>query len=332
MNPLVSVIVTFYNHAPFVAATLDSVFAQTYTNVEVIVVDDGSKDDTAAQCAQYGPRIRFVPRANGGASAARNTGLAEARGVYVAHLDGDDLWHPEKLARQVEAARRFPEAGVIIADGYSFEDGMPDRPGLVGGELGRRLNAAPEPIQRVDCYRTLLHHHCFYSPSQMMVPAAVYQALGGWDERLRVVADIELNLRIAARHPFVLVRGDLVGYRVHSASISGPRQSRKYTWALETFEALRIHHGRADAGARALIAARVAAEARSVARDVYYAGRRGDRGWALGYLRRLVTVTRRPDLVLPFLLGLLLPQRLVTTARRSRRPSSRSGLGRSLGA
>lgn len=331
MNPLVSVVVTVHNQAPFVAATLDSVLAQTYPNVDVIVVDDGSTDDTLVRCARYGDRIRLLPRANGGVGAARNTGVAAARGAYIAHLDGDDLWHPDKLARQVGAALRFPEAGMIIADGHAFEDGVPDAPGLVTGEMGRRLSAAAEPVLLLDCYRALLRRHGIRTPSQIMVPAAVYAALGRWDERMRVVTDIELALRIAARHPFVLIREDLVGYRVHDASLSGPRRSRQFAWGLETFIALRIHRRQADPAARALLGERIAADTRTLARDAYYAGCHGARAWALGYELRLLAASRRPDLVLPFLLGLMLPQRLIAATRRVRRSTHPDGLGGSFG-
>jgi glycosyltransferase involved in cell wall biosynthesis len=328
----VSVVITFHNQGRFVASTLDSVLAQTYPEIEIIAVDDGSTDDTRARCLQYGDRIRLLSRPYGGASAARNAGLAEVRGVYVAHLDGDDLWHPDKLARQVEAARRFPDAGMIIADGHSFEDGAPDRPGLVGGEIGRELGVCSEAVLCVDCHRVLLQRHCFNSTSQMLIPTAVYQAVGRWDERLRVVADAELALRIAARYPFAFVRGDLVGYRVHDASLSGPRRSREFTWALEMFKALRIHRRRTRAAVRSVINVRMTADTRAAARDAYYVGRRGNRRWALGYELRLLAASRRPHIVLPFALGLLLPQRLATAVRRVRRPASSDGLGRSFGA
>ena len=143
-TPLVTALVTFHNQAPFVAPTLDSVLAQTYSKLEVVVVDDGSTDDTRARCLAYGDRIRLVTRPNGGASAARNTGLAIARGTYIAHLDGDDLWHSEKIAVQVDAARRFPEAGMVVVDGHKFRDDGPDEPGLIRGAVGALLATAPE--------------------------------------------------------------------------------------------------------------------------------------------------------------------------------------------
>jgi glycosyltransferase involved in cell wall biosynthesis len=329
VNPLVSVIVTFHNQARFVAPTLDSVLAQTYPRMETIVVDDGSTDDTRERCARYGDRIRLIVRPNGGGAAARNSGLAVVRGAYIAHMDGDDLWHPEKIAVQVEAARRFPEAGMVVADGHTFRDGASDVPGLIWGEVGRQLAAAPEDALRVDCYEILLRRRpCISTPSQMMVPASVYQVLGGWEPRLRVVSDAEIALRIASRYPIVFLRGDLVGYRYLPSSISGPREMRSFTWGLDFFEMLRVHRRIAAVAHRPTIRARLREQAVTLARDAYYHGRRGHRAWAVRYELRLLRASRRPDLVGPYLVGLLLPAPLVAAARRLLRvwPSSRPRL------
>jgi glycosyltransferase involved in cell wall biosynthesis len=110
-RPLVSVIVTFYNQAAFVEPTLSSVLAQDYSPMEVIVVDDGSTDDTPQACAAFSGRVRYVRRSNGGPSAARNEGLRQARGSLIAHLDGDDLWDPGKITAQVATALRYPRGG-----------------------------------------------------------------------------------------------------------------------------------------------------------------------------------------------------------------------------
>ena len=114
----VSVIVPTYKHRDFVLATLDSVFAQTFTDYEVIVVNDGSPDDTAdvlRPLAEAG-RIRYVEQENQGQAAARNRGIAQARGEFVALLDDDDLWPPDKLEWQVGCLRADPTA--VAAYGY----------------------------------------------------------------------------------------------------------------------------------------------------------------------------------------------------------------------
>jgi glycosyltransferase involved in cell wall biosynthesis len=278
-RPLVTVLVTFHNQARFVAPPLDSVLAQSYPRLETVVVDDGSTDDTRERCARYGDRVRLITRPNGGSAAARNTGLAAARGVYIAHMDGDDLWHPDKIAVQVDAALRYPEAGMLVADGHVLREGEPDERGL-----------------------------------------------GGWETRLRVISDAELSLRIASRYPIVFVRGDLVGYRYVASSISGPKELRSLTWGLEEFRMLRLHRRLAAPAHRRIMRQRARQNAVFQAREAYYRGRRGDRGWAVRYLLRLLRESRRPRLVAPFLASLVLPPGLVAAAVRllGKRPAGRA--------
>lgn len=107
-DPTVSVAIIAYNKADTLPAAIDSVLRQTYQDFEIIVVDDGSTDDTPRQAAAYGGRIRYIRKENGGTGSARNRGIAESKGDYVAFLDGDDLWLPGKLERQMEAFRREP--------------------------------------------------------------------------------------------------------------------------------------------------------------------------------------------------------------------------------
>ena len=110
MPPPVSVVVPTYNSPALLRATLDSVFAQTFADFELVVIDDGSTDDTPAMLASIAdPRLRVVRQANAGIGHARNRGIDESRGTYVALLDHDDLWHPEKLATQVAFLREHPD-------------------------------------------------------------------------------------------------------------------------------------------------------------------------------------------------------------------------------
>jgi glycosyltransferase involved in cell wall biosynthesis len=108
-NPLISCIISGYNGERYVREAIDSVFAQSYRPIEVIVADDGSTDGSARAAAEYGDRLRFVTQPTAGPPATRNLGLGAARGELVAFLDADDLWHPEKLERQMARFRSRPE-------------------------------------------------------------------------------------------------------------------------------------------------------------------------------------------------------------------------------
>src|SRR5690349_9691286 len=101
---LLSVVIPSFNYGRFLRETVESVLAQTYSPVEIIVVDDGSTDDTKERLARFEGRIRYIHKANAGLSAARNTGIKHARGDWIAFLDADDLWHRQKLEVQLRAA------------------------------------------------------------------------------------------------------------------------------------------------------------------------------------------------------------------------------------
>src|ERR1035438_6021495 len=119
MPDLVSVIIPSYNRAYCVAHAIDSALAQTHGNVEAMVIDDGSKDHTRDFIQQtYGhePRVKYLYQENQGVAAARNTGLRQAQGDFIAFLDSDDLWKPWKVEMQLACLRAFPQAGMIWSE------------------------------------------------------------------------------------------------------------------------------------------------------------------------------------------------------------------------
>src|SRR6476619_4299573 len=118
-NPLVSVIIPVYNGARYLRAALESVFAQSYCNFEVIVVDDGSVDDSGV-IAQSFPEVRYINQTNQGVAAARNHGIEVARGEYFAFLDQDDLWTPEKLKLQIEYLLNHQDLGYTLTQQQYF--------------------------------------------------------------------------------------------------------------------------------------------------------------------------------------------------------------------
>ncbi len=188
-GPLVSVLVPAHNAAGTIAAALDTATGQTWPEIEIIVVDDGSTDETAsivAGLAAADPRIRLIRRANGGVSAARNSALAAARGAWLAPLDADDLWRRDKIERQL--ARTDDPETVCVYGWYVPVDAegraLPDR--VSGG-------------QREGMIRDALLLGNFVGPgcSPLLRRSAV-EAAGGWDETLRGNEDHALYLRLAS--------------------------------------------------------------------------------------------------------------------------------------
>jgi glycosyltransferase involved in cell wall biosynthesis len=210
-RPLVSVIVPSYNSAHLVADAVDSVLAQTYPHVELIVVDDGSKDDTRQVLARYGERLRYVHQENRGLSGARNTGIGHARGELLAFLDADDKWLPEKLSRQVEALLANPRAAFAHTEVLYWDS-----------QTGA---AESRPKERHEftgaCYRRL------FAGNQIIVSTALVrrerlEKVGLFDEAIRrpSTQDYDAWLRLARHAEVVYVPEPLVYYRVHAANAS----------------------------------------------------------------------------------------------------------------
>ncbi|MDT0632213.1 glycosyltransferase family 2 protein [Rubrivirga litoralis] len=193
-DPLVSVLVTAYNAEPWLAETLGSALAQTYPNVEVVVVDDGSTDGTLRVARGFeGPRVQVVGQVNAGACAARNRALAESNGDLVQYLDADDLLAPDKIERQVARLRDEPEGTVASGPWARFRE----RP----GDLGRGGEAGWEDYEPAVDFLVQS-----WSPGGGMMPnfgwltpRPLVDAAGPWDERLRKNQDGEFFARVLAQ-------------------------------------------------------------------------------------------------------------------------------------
>lgn len=201
-RPRVSVLVAAYNARSFLAVTLGSALAQTYRDLEVLVIDDGSRDGTAGVVREFeraDPRVRLITQANRGLSATRNRGIAESRGDLIAFLDHDDLWHPEKLARQV-ACLDATGAGVVSC--YSEIIDSDHR--CTGWQLGGDANG------RV--YEEMLEWDMVSGGSVVLVRRSVLDTAGAFDEALHVREDWDMWIRLARRTRFATVPQVLVGY------------------------------------------------------------------------------------------------------------------------
>ena len=186
--PLVSVIIPTYNRAELVGEAVASVLAQTYHSVELIVVDDGSTDATARVLAAQHPALRLVRQEHTGMPGqARNAGARLARGAYLAFLDSDDLWLPQKLELQVEAA--------ATADGAVLQHTR-ERWLRAGRPVSQRTQ---RHRRRGDLFADSLRK-CVIGPSTVLVQRTVFAAAGGFREDLQVAEDYELWLRLTVRH------------------------------------------------------------------------------------------------------------------------------------
>jgi glycosyltransferase involved in cell wall biosynthesis len=197
-EPLVSVVLPTYNRAHSLARAMSSVLAQTVRDLELIVVDDGSTDDTervVAELAAADRRVRFVRRANGGPAAARNTGLRESRGEYVAFQDSDDEWLVGKLERQIAALRAAgPAIGLCVTGYFMHRDWT----------VYRVLYLGSYHLVHRDVRKQALENFYFPTPT-WLARRDVLLAAGGFDESLRCWEDWELAIRIGRDKEILLL-------------------------------------------------------------------------------------------------------------------------------
>lgn len=211
--PLVSVIIPTYNRAEYLAGAIQSALDQTLQDLEIIVVDDGSTDDTPVMLERYRHRIRAIYQDHCGLIAAvRNRGIREATGAYIAFLDSDDLWLPDTLEREVTHAEQYPEFGMVYSDGWFFDDAT--------GQDRCRTHAYT-PAESGWIGPALLQQIFIQTPG-VLLRRAVLEETGLFAEEpaLNMAEDWELWLRIAARYQIGFVNQPLFRVRLHAGSNS----------------------------------------------------------------------------------------------------------------
>ncbi|MBI3299551.1 MAG: glycosyltransferase [Elusimicrobia bacterium] len=206
--PLVSVVIPAFNAERWVPAALESVLAQDYAPLEVIVVDDGSKDGTGAAVARFGDRVRYVRQANSGVCQARNRGAREARGKLVAFLDADDVWLPGKLKAQAARFAARPGLATCFTGTVAFDE-------ATGRETLLAYRLSPDLVADL-----LLHCTIIGNSSTVMVRREVFERVGGFDPALSNCADWDMWIRLAGAGPVDLVPEPYVRYRLHHGSMS----------------------------------------------------------------------------------------------------------------
>ena len=197
-NPLISVIVPTYNRAWIIKDAIDSILAQDFKKVEIVVVDDGSSDNTTEILAAYQKHdIRVIRQANKGVSAARNRGVAISEGQFIAFLDSDDMWLPHKLSVQMEFFNTHPDALICQTEEIWIRKGSRVNP--------KKRHQKPSGM----IFEPSLYL-CLVSPSAVMMKRDLFEEVGGFNESFRVCEDYDLWLRISCKYPIYLIDRPLI--------------------------------------------------------------------------------------------------------------------------
>jgi glycosyltransferase involved in cell wall biosynthesis len=202
-NPLVSVIIPVYNGTNYLREAIESVLAQTYTNYEILVVDDGSTDATWDIIQSYGARVRGIRKENGGVASALNQGIREAKGDYIAWLSHDDLFLPEKLERQVNFLREFKHFKACYTDYYLTD------------AIGRILSEIKTPWYPREQTIRALFGDMYISGSTILIDRACFDHVGLFSESLRYTQDAEMWLRIIRQFDIGRLPETLMKQRTH---------------------------------------------------------------------------------------------------------------------
>jgi glycosyltransferase involved in cell wall biosynthesis len=220
-KPAVSVVIATFNRASYLPATIDSVLSQSFTDFELIVVDDGSTDNTREVLAGYGSRLRYFYQANAGASAARNFGVRQARAPWIAFQDSDDLSLPNHLAVLYRYVSQHPRCGMIFANG-NYMSGSPQSRGkkiIIEAATSRRL--AQRGVRLMDLFeKSILRLQA------ALISRTAYDLVGGHDESLGICMDLDLGLRLLMNVEVAYLDEALFSYRIHTGNISRNEEQR----------------------------------------------------------------------------------------------------------
>ena len=286
MNPLVSIVITTYNQGAYIEQTIRSVLSQTYSPYEVIVVDDGSTDDTPARISPFEREVIYIRQENQGVAGSRNTGIRKAKGDYIAFLDGDDLWLPEKLSVQVEAAIRYPDSGLIVVDGTEFTDDRTISTSVFFETWCRNLHE--DSVTSGDYYRQIMKCNFISTTSQVMVPAKVFEKIGLSDPKFRRASDYDLYIRIASEFRITIIKKRLMQWRYLPSSVSGLRVQRNFRYLPEDIRILKNHLRDKSGDDRSSLREIINGKLIRGSESLYYFGSDKDRVLATRYLLNLL--------------------------------------------
>jgi glycosyltransferase involved in cell wall biosynthesis len=203
-TPLVSVIVPTYNYAEFIGEAIKSVLDQTIQDFEILVIDDGSTDNTKEVVLSFGDKVRYFYQSQQGPAKARNKGIVESKGEYIAFLDADDVWLPSKLEKQVNLFRSNPKLGMVVTDNFLFDD---------AGIYREYVNKKGYLITG-DVVANIFINSGVVTPT-VMVRREVFDKVGLFEENLYIAEDDNMWIRIAAEYDVDIVDESLAKIRDH---------------------------------------------------------------------------------------------------------------------
>lgn len=210
-RPAVSVVIATYNRARLLRETIDSVLQQRFKDYELIVVDDGSTDETRAVLESYGTQLRFIHQENRGPSAARNLGVRHARGAWIAIQDSDDLATPEYLETLYGYARARPDCAMVFANGAYLGGREHERETIIPARKSRRL--ALRGVRLADLFEKSI-----VRLQAALISKICYDAVGGHDESLRICMDLDLSFRLFMKYPLAYLDRVVFLYRRHQGN------------------------------------------------------------------------------------------------------------------
>jgi glycosyltransferase involved in cell wall biosynthesis len=233
LMPKVSVVIPAYNASRHICDAVQTALDQTYADIEVIVVDDGSKDGSGDLVRSRFPQVTCVTKPNGGASSARNLGCQMATGEFIAFLDSDDEWHPEKIEAQVALMRAYPKADLCRTT-------LQETP--VRGHASLPRDAAGLPTHTQYTRFVEGFNHPFFATSTVMVRKAACDRAGGFDPQLNVAEDIDFFLRVMAKAPLVPCVSGVATFKRPVKGSLGDDSEEGYVRLLQVYPRfLRLH-------------------------------------------------------------------------------------------
>lgn len=299
VRPLVSVVITTYNAASTLEETLLSILSQTYSPIDIIVVDDGSKDDTREIVQSVAPSAIYIYQENQGQPSARNTGIQASKGDYIAFVDADDAWLPEKVERQVRALQESPSCGWVYCDALYCKEEL--------NEVSYRLSKVSKPFEG-NILENLLVHNFICSATPMM-KKEIFADIGLWDPNRRLCEDLGMWLRIASRFRIAYVPEALAKHRMSANSLSSSWSAEPLLKAhLELFDLARLNNPSISSKT---IKKAIANTHRKIAFKMIKDGK------PIQGLKIILRSPLHPLCILPFLLGLIgtiTPHNMLSTA------------------